>query len=258
MSKELSALKDCRIEGCDLYLPTYQVDQSVFPKLKRIIEGIGGKWVTKSQSFAFNDNPIDLFTRACTGESINLDRSFKKKTNYFPTPLSVIEKMNEYFDVSADMRILEPSAGEGAICDYLMKEYGGKNYSFSVDVCEKHVPFMAGLANKGYRVVGTDFMEMVKPDRGYHLILANPPFSKNQDVIHFKRMYELLAPGGRVICVMSAKWRSDSDPMLKKFRDALGYCFHSVESVPKGSFRASGTEIETCILILDKPLEDDY
>lgn len=99
---------------------------------------------------------------------------------------------------------------------------------------------------------------MPRPERGYHVIIANPPFAKGQDIEHFNRMYQMLAPGGRMAVIMSTGWRTSSDPEAKAFRDGLNYYFHEVVELPRGSFKAAGTNIDTCLVILDKPLDEAY
>ena len=42
--------------------------------------------------------------------------------NFYPTPSSVIKKMLDGFHVKTTSKILEPSAGKGDICDYLIEE----------------------------------------------------------------------------------------------------------------------------------------
>lgn len=254
----LKALNDCSLEGSQLNLPSYQIPKSEYGKVKRAITGIGGTWNQKTQSFHFIGDPSDLFARVCSGEVIDLQASFKKSTQYFPTPESVLEEMCEYLSVGRGDRVLEPSAGEGAICDHLRVFFRMDDFDWDLDVCEMHPPFQELLRRKGLNLVGTDFLEMPRPDRGYHKIVANPPFSKGQDIQHFLKMYDLLAPGGRIVTVMSVRWRTANDKASLGLRDWLESFYHSVIDLPKGAFRKSGTDIPTCLLIVDKPLDEEY
>ncbi len=249
------AIKDCSIIGNEIFLPDYTIPKAEYPKVKKAITGIGGKWTPSSQSFVFKDDPTDLFDQICSGEKIDLEAEFKKTTQYFPTPKHVIRKMNEYIGLSYGNRVLEPSAGKGKICDFLKETY---TFDWNLDVCEMVGPFADELKEKGYNVAGSDFLEMPSPEKGYNLIIANPPFSNNQDVKHFLRMYELLAPGGRIITIMSKRWETDGSELCKQFRQSLAYYFHSLETIKKGAFKDSGTNIETYLLVVDKPLEDKY
>ena len=37
----------------------------------------------------------------------------------------------------------------------------------------------------------------------YDRIIANPPFTKNQDIDHVMQMWNFLKPGGRIVSIMS-------------------------------------------------------
>ncbi len=254
----LQALPDCRLEETNLFLPDYQIPVQQYQKVKRAIFGIGGIWDTSSQSFRFKTNPSELFARICQGDKIDLLASFKKKTQYFPTTERVLRKMEDYIDIGNGRRVLEPSAGEGAICDFLAQQFPMSKFDWTLEACEKHAPFQEVLTEKGYNVIGTDFLDMPKPERGYHLIVANPPFSNGQDVQHFWKMYSLLAPGGRIVTVMSNSWREAKDKASVELREWLGYMFYSLEELPKGSFKQSGTQIAASFLVVDKPYDEAY
>ncbi|MFC1337411.1 MAG: hypothetical protein G8D89_16405 [gamma proteobacterium symbiont of Clathrolucina costata] len=254
----LEAIKDCRLEGSKLVLPDYQIPPKDYQKVKRAISGIGGVWNTQAQAFFFDSDPTELFERVCKGEVIDLNAAFKKRTQYFPTTESVLDEISAYLSIGNGYRVLEPQAGEGTICDFLCEQFPQDQIDWSLDVCELHQPFSHQLVLKGYNVIGSDFLELPKPERGYHLIVANPPFSSGQDVTHFWKMYAVLAPGGRIITVMSNRWRTGRDAKSVEFQHWLGYYFHSVVELPKGSFKQSGTNIESCLLIIDKPLDEAY
>lgn len=251
-------LSECKLDGKLLYLPTYRIPTDEYQKVKRAINGIGGVWSSRSQAFVFDANPASLLERVIKGEKINLDAAFKKKTQYFSTTPQVFEEMYEYIAISNDMRVLEPSAGEGFMCDSLLSIFPRSQIDWSLDVCELYEPFQDVLRTKGYNIIGSDFLELEKPDRGFHLVVANPPFSNGQDVRHFQKMYTVLAPGGRIVTVMSNAWRTANDKESTGLREWLGYFYHSIVDLPAGSFKKSGTNIAACLLIVDKPLDEEY
>lgn len=249
-------LEACRLEENRIFLPEYQIPPDVFPKVKRAIEGIGGKWKTSEQAYVFKSCPESLLDRIRGGEAIDLERAYRKKTNFFWTPKTVLDVIEEYIFIPRDARFLEPSAGRGAIASYFRDLY--TNYEWQLDCCELDPENRDELQEQGFRLVGEDFLSMPKPERGYHVIVGNPPFSKGQDVAHFRKMYQMLAPGGRMAVIMSNGWRTSSDPEQKAFREELDYFFHEVVDLPKKAFKESGTSIDTCLVVLDKPLDEHY
>lgn len=252
----LTHLQACQVEGNFVVPPAYDIPRPIYNRLKLAIEGIGGKWITKHQAFKFKNNPQSLFRRIAAGETINLERAFKKRTQYFPTPKLVMDMMADISYVGLDYRVLEPSAGEGSMCDYLTQMYS--NYNWSLDVCELEPTHRQILLDKGYNVVGEDFMNMEFPEKGYQLIWGNPPFFKESDIQHVMRMYELLAPGGRLVSVMSAGSIRSESKLGMMFDEFFLQDFHNLIEVPAGAFKSSGTAVNTVIFSCDKPLEDPY
>lgn len=249
-------LAACRLDDNKIFLPDYQIPASDFPQVKRAIEGIGGTWTTREQAYVFTASPDALYQRICRGEAINLERSYRKKTQFFWTGRPVLDVIEQYIFIPRDARVLEPSAGRGAIASYFRDLY--PNYTWQLDCCELDQENRQHLEEQGFNLVGSDFLEMPRPERGYHVIIANPPFSKGQDVRHFNRMYQMLAPGGRMAVIMSTGWRTSADPEAKDLRDWLDYFFHEIIDLPRGSFKEAGTNIDTCLVILDKPLDEEY
>lgn len=249
-------LKACSVQSQRVFLPDYQIPDGDFPKVKRAIEGIGGQWTQQEQAYVFQSDPAELFNRICAGEAINLERTYRKKTQFFWTTAPVLKVMDELIFISRDMRVLEPSAGRGAIAQFLKDRY--PNYSWDLDCCEMDPHNRSILEQEGFNLVGDDFLSMATPERGYHLIVANPPFSGGQDIQHFNHMYKMLAPGGRMVVVMSKGWTTSPDLSATAFRDDLSYFFHEVIDLPKGAFKQAGTAIEACVVRLDKPLDEAY
>ena len=256
-------LRACTVRELSIALPEYQIPASEFPQVKRAIQGIGGVWNGQSQAFRFDSCPKTLFQRICQGESIDLARSFRKRTQFFETTEQVIEEMFKFILVDRDARILEPSAGNGALIKALKER--APYHQGKIDYCEMEPEHQANIDRlaeaqswDNLNCVGGDFLQMPRPDKGYHLILANPPFSKDQDIAHFMRMYDMLAPGGRLICVMGTSWHTSTRKTHQEFKDWLNYFFHEVIDLPANAFRDSGTAVKTCIVRLDKPLDEHY
>lgn len=116
---------------------------------------------------------------------------------------------------------------------------------------------VAILEQLGHNVIGNDFMKApVQPV--YDLIIANPPFTKNQDIQHITKMYEMLAPNGQLITLASPSWtfnESIAHTAFKNFiEEECDMGRASWEELAAGEFKESGTNIRTTLIYMRKPL----
>lgn len=172
----------------------------------------------------------------------------KKIPGFFPTPAPVIRTMLDYADISEGMSVLEPSAGKGDIADVVRAE------GIVPDVIEINAELRSVLGRKGHTVVGEDFLETTGQ---YDRIVMNPPFEKRQDIEHVRHAYGLLAPGGRLVSIMSAGPFSSSDTKSVAFRDWLDEVGGEVEQLPERAFQGAGsfrqTGVSARVVVIDKP-----
>lgn len=164
---------------------------------------------------------------------------------FFPTPADIITDMLGYADVREGQKVLEPSAGRGDIADRL------REITDDVDVCEINWELAAILEKKGHRVAGRDFLEY-NPGPIYDRIVMNPPFENGQDIDHVLHAYDLLAPEGRLVSVMSASVRFNAKKKYADFRNWLAERGGWMQAYPDGSFESSGTGVSTVRVIVEK------
>ena len=237
-------IKNCTIEGMTVKLPEGQLDRTTYTKVAKALEGIGGKWKGgKIMGFVFPHDPTDLLAEVSGGKSINL----KKEFQFFATPDALCDKLVSRADLKENHTVLEPSAGDGAIIKAINRAFPLK----MVDCCEMMgVNRMALEKISTANLVGTDFLEadLMQYDR----IIANPPFTKNADILHVSKMYDCLKKGGRVVAVMSTHWKFSSNKKETDFRAWLHNIGANIEDVDAGVFKSSGTMIPTVIVVIDK------
>jgi hypothetical protein len=82
----------------------------------------------------------------------------------------------------------------------------------------------------------------------YH---QNPPFSRGQDIEHVTRAFGMLRPGGRLVSVMSSSVTFRKDRRVKYFRD-WATANGTIDELPPGSFKASGTMVNAVLVTLDR------
>ena len=98
--------------------------------------------------------------------------------------------------------------------------------------------------------IGEDFLQA---SGQWDCIIANPPFAKNQDIDHVRKMWDVLAAGGRIVTIMSAHWTFSQNRKELDFRDFVRQYSTDVEDVPAGAFKESGTGVASVIVQLRKP-----
>jgi len=143
--------------------------------------------------------------------------------------------------------ILEPSAGQGAILRAINKVCEVK------PDCYELMDVNTIILNKSelrFNLIGNDFLK--NSGKTYSKILANPPFTKNQDIDHFKEMYNCLSLGGKLVCITSESWVIGSQKKQVDFKNWLKNLDAEIIDIEKGSFKESGTTVGGKIVVLEK------
>lgn len=169
----------------------------------------------------------------------------------FPTPPDLAARMVAEADIWASHEVLEPSAGTGSIADAILA------VGVRPVCCEINCKLCDVLSAKGYQVVAGDFLErfseldpvddvgtvtyeMVKWDR----IVMNPPFENGKDIKHVQHAMKILVPGGRLVAIVAGGPRQ---------AEALRPIASLWEPLPAGTFKSSGTNVNTVLMVYDKP-----
>lgn len=177
-----------------------------------------------------------------------------KIDGYFPTPKTIVQRMIELADIQDGETILEPSAGNGNILDGVSEYIQNNGLSAELHGIEWSYSLRQILELKQYKLVANDFIEFV-PFTKYDKVIMNPPFEKGKDVDHVLKAYDCLKDGGRLIAIMSSHWTFASDSKSIHFRSWLndkGY----YEKLPEGSFKESGTGVNTVLVVIEKSEEE--
>lgn len=236
----LKILDACRVEGNILYLPDQQLDRKTYTEVNKCLDSIGGKWNRKAKGHVFEEDPTELLENLIlTGEVTDV----KKEFQYFPTPKEIALQLIDMADIKPGDMLLEPSAGQGAIADYFPKD----NPYLLVELNEANAKV---LENKGFNVLVGDFLNC-----GFdkaHIIIMNPPFSKQQDVDHILHAYELLKAGGTLVSIVSESPFFRENKKSVEFRKFLEDNNAEVIELPEGAFKESGTMVKTRIVKINK------
>lgn len=112
------------------------------------------------------------------------------------------------------------------------------------------------LAANGFAAMPVDFLTWTAP--AFDLVLANPPFTKNQDVLHVGHMLDLLTPFGTLIAVVAGSFPDRQNKAAQEVRRRLAALDALVLDNPPGSFSASGTEVHTVTIAVHAELRGPW
>jgi hypothetical protein len=239
-----AVLVDSTPEGNVLKLPG-QLERGLYQKVDETLDLLGGKWNRQKGGHVFAEDPAVVIAEALENGAVE---DGMKRYQYYPTPKVVAQRLVALADFhpSKIHWVLEPSGGSGAILDEIPS-------SASLHACEIQPVLADALKAKGYMVEGTDFLAF-NPGPLYDRIVANPPFTKGQDIAHINHMLDCLAPGGRLVSVLSAgidfrKDKATTALLARLQKECSRFYFEDLES---GAFRESGTLVNAKVLVADK------
>lgn len=220
------------------------MERKVYQDVAKSLELIGGKWKGgKIAGFVFNEDPTHLLAQIANGETRNL----KKEFQFFGTPDHLADRLVELAEILPNSEVLEPSAGQGAIVKAIHRGTHLARTVWGYEAMAVNQTFLSKII--GFRLLGDDFLTC---DTSFDRIVANPPFAKNQDIDHIRKMYECLKPGGKLVTIAGTHWRLSSNKKETAFREWLGEVNSDIEDVPAGEFKDSGTTIATVIIAINK------
>jgi predicted RNA methylase len=169
-------------------------------------------------------------------------RDKKKTLQFFPTPMALAMRMVEMASIRPGERVLEPSAGTGAILKAIVTEaWGMLTPPPHIDVVEIDEAMAKVLrGHRAAHVHCADFMEFTATER-YHRVIMNPPFYGGADVEHILLALEFLRCGGRLvaICANGSKQEAELKPLATTW-----------EELPAGTF--PDANVRTVLLTIDK------
>jgi predicted RNA methylase len=240
-NKTLGLLSTATIDDTLVVLNCGQLDRKEYLEVNKVLESMGGKWDRKLKGHIFGENPSGKL------EAIILTGEYDKPSDYgyFPTPMDLADKMITLAELTPDMVVLEPSAGQGAIAERAARVVGYDNvhcFELLEDNC-------IALHKYGFRNVECcDFLS-VETKPLYDRVIMNPPFSKQQDIDHVTHALKCLKPGGRLVSIMASGITFRQNKKTTNFLDLIGGS--EIISNPPESFKLSGTLVNTVTVVVD-------
>lgn len=229
-------------------LPPEQLERSRYEEVDDVLQRIGGKWNKRLKAHLFPYDPSPLLTGVLSSKELPP----KNPTAFYPTPAPVVELMIECADLQCRFegtRILEPSAGTGAIMRGIQDMQQELDRDWTVHACEILNVNRAALLSEGVELVGEDFLRY--ESEPYDVVIMNPPFSVEGDktayITHIEHAWRLLRDGGTLVSIVPGGWIFGSTKRLTQFREWV--CdYLTIEEIGEGAFKDSGTLVNTYVI----------
>jgi len=236
----LAILSRVSIDGNIVTLNCGQLNRKQYLEVNGVLEAMGGKWNRKAKGHIFPDNPSAKL------EAVLLTGEYNKSADYgyFTTPLDLADRMISYAELTSDMVVLEPSAGQGAIAERIARIIGyGNVHCFELlpDNCE-------ALMKRGFmKTECCDFLS-VEPQPLYDRVIMNPPFTKQQDIEHVTHALKCIKPSGGLVSIMASGITFRQNRKTTEFLDLISGS--RIIPNPPESFKLSGTLVNTVTIII--------
>jgi predicted RNA methylase len=236
--------------------------RKVYAEVDQILTRLGGKWNRRTSSHTFGSDPTGLIADVLDTGQMPVDAD--KLASFWRTPRPVAERLVAWAVGQPDLpagpgvRVLEPSAGDGAIASVVTEWHPAVSLT-----CVEPDPGRAGtLKADGFLVHPVDF-------RDYHSLAAegaaapfdgvvmNPPFTEPGKprawAEHVTLAYDLLVHGGRLAAIVPASVEHSTVRAVADLRAWVTAAGGSWKMLPDGVFRESGTDVRTSILTVTAP-----
>lgn len=248
MSTLVESILKCKVEGNVVHLPPMSDGPlENYQEVRNALLKAGSKY--KRNTFVFPSDAKPFVDRLTSGESVNI----KKEFQFFETPAAIAERMVKLSGINETKQhgfgdILEPSAGQGAIVRAIKESTGGARV-FVYELMAENQTILKKM--NGVRILGADFLN-ADTSFLFDNIVANPPFTKGADIDHIRKMYEVCKPGGTIVTIASASWTFGSNKKQVAFREWLDEIEATIEELPAGTFKETGTNVKAMLLVINK------
>lgn len=237
----LKVLDAATIDGALLTL-NGNLDRKLYVETNKVIEAAGGKWNRSKKAHVFEGMAIDAIEPIIlTGEYARTKQDFGQ----FDTPADLAAEVAVLADIEEGMQVLEPNIGLGNIA-LAAEACGGIITGFEIDV-SRATKAHALLPKANIKVA--DFLSEA-PEIQFDRVVMNPPFAKQEDIRHVLHAFKFLKPGGRLVAIMSKSVMFRDNRLTTDFRDFVAEHGGTIEPLPEGSFKSSGTGVNTCVVTI--------
>lgn len=247
----MEVLRASRVDGNAVHLPPTQLDPKLYKRVAEALESVGAKWDRRARAHVFaKGDARDAFVAMLDAGRMTIEKGL----SYFPTPAMLAARVAGLAGAGPGRRILEPSAGEGAIVAALL------SLGAEVVAVEYDASRAATLRARfpGITIVQGDFLAMRPAELGlFDGVAMNPPFSlagqPQADIDHVMHAATFAHRGGLVAAIVSQGVEFRDDKKSQAFRAFVAKHGGAIETLPQQSFRETGTDVGSSLVTFVSP-----
>lgn len=275
LSDSAHALLTQAIEALDgnTIPPMPAVDRETYLEFESVVTRLRGKW-KRGKGHVFPYHPRAALEAVASSRTLPANNPLA----YFPTPQALSDDLVGL--MSRPAHVFEPSAGSGNLVAAAHKLWPAAKIT-AVELDPLNVallrarfdervlpswydPTIFGEPGKVEIIEGScmdvDASALSEP---IDLVLMNPPFTLESDqaawLTHFRHAWNLLAPGGEIMCIAPAgTWESSARKFWIEAREWLYSIGFTRLKLEAGAFESSGTGVSTLVIRASKPTEREY
>lgn len=249
----LGVLRASTLDDNRLVLPS-QLDRALYLKTNKVLETLGATWNRKAQAHVLSQGAQDAIRAALASGEV----TYASDLGFFRTPPELAADLVARAGVTPGMRVLEPSAGDGALVAPLLA-------AGAEVVAVEFEPNRAAVLRArfpGLTVVEGDFLAQRPGMLGapFDAVVMNPPFSlpgrPQADQDHVEHALAFVRPGGLVVAILSAGVEFRGNARTEAFRALVEQSGGWLESLPEGTFRVSGTDVRAVVATLPRRVRE--
>lgn len=161
----------------------------------------------------------------------------------FPTPRDLAARMVQLAKLEPGMRMLEPSAGTGALLAAVREATGGSVTRTAVEIDARLCDALR-IKEEGATIINRDFRQCGEELGQFDAVIMNPPFADAQDIAHILHAKKYLKAGGVLVAICANGPRQNE--VLRPLIELTGGHW---EVLPSGTFETSGTMVVTVLMV---------
>lgn len=238
-----------------------QLDRKLYLEVDKMLKACGGKWNRGAKAHVFDGEAASLIDAVIVSGEVTTDREI----GFFETPPELAAELCVMADVHEGHTCLEPSAGKGRIVEAMgacrpraiaMVEFDIGRWSY---LDSEIFPWLRQrcpeLTVQGTRADFVACGRSLTCDIGpIDRVVMNPPFTKvgiGDHLDHVLHAFEMLKPGGVLVSVLPNSVVFRQDRRHASFRAWVEQEHGTIEPLPDGSFKESGTDVRTVVLKIE-------
>lgn len=226
---------------------TKRLDRADYVAVDKVIRAAGGVWNRKAQAHVFpaGTDAAAVIDQLCLTAAYATARD----AGWFPTKPMIADQLARLLALRPGMHVLEPSAGEGALVEAVLR-LGIPTRISVIEADVRRRAVLAALALRAFQnpAPGTvDVLQAVDDFLTFHptyptytpvydRVIMNPPFIGTTYIDHVRHAYAMLVRGGRLVAILPASIKFRLDRKHTEFRALIADC-GSLGDLPDDAFQ---------------------